>query len=94
MEIFVLKLFIVAQGQEKETYPRGSGLGKGAIEPVRDQNRGFYSNLLLEKKTDSGIGPLINLRGLNCYIKKRTFRISTIKDVSQRVFADETGPPQ
>ena len=60
-------------------------LVKGAIEPVRDQSRGFYSNLFLVKKSDSGLGPMINLGGLNCYIKKRTFRMSTIKDVSQSI---------
>ena len=58
-------------------------LVKAAIEPVRDRNQIFYSNLYLVKKTDSGLRPVINLRGLNCYINKKTFRMSTIKYVSQ-----------
>ena len=60
-------------------------LVNGDIEPVGDRNRRFYLNLFMVKKTDGSLRPVIDLRGLNCYIKKRTFRISTIKDVSQSI---------
>ena len=33
---------------------RDSSLMKGATEPVRDEHRGFYSNMLLVKKQDGG----------------------------------------
>ena len=33
---------------------RDSLLMKGAIEPVRDEHKGFYSNLFLVKKQDGG----------------------------------------
>ena len=58
-------------------------LTKGAIEVVRDSHKGFYSNLFLVTKKDGGFRPVINLSGLNHYIKKKTFRMATLKDVSQ-----------
>ena len=58
-------------------------LTKGAIEVVRDSLKGFYSNLFLVTKKDGGFRPVINLSGLNHYIKKKTFRMATLKDVSQ-----------
>ena len=51
-------------------------LRKGAIEPVRDRQAGFYSNLFVVKKQDGGFRPVINLKGLNLFIKKRSFRMS------------------
>ena len=84
-----------AQGRKRRLIQEvvDSLLVKGAIEPVRDQSRGFYSNLFLVKKSDGGLRPVINLRGLNFYIKMRTFRMSTIEDVSQSI-QGKTGPPQ
>ena len=58
-------------------------LSKGAVERVKDRNRGFYSNIFLVAKEDGGLRPVINLSGLNVYIKKKTFRMASLKDVSQ-----------
>ena len=58
-------------------------LRKGAIEKVKDSHKGFYSNLFLMSKKDGGLRPVINLSGLNLYIQKKTFRIASLKDVSQ-----------
>ena len=58
-------------------------LRKGAIEKVKDSHKGFYSNLFLVSKKDGGLRPVINLSGLNLYIKKKTFRMASLKDVSQ-----------
>ena len=58
-------------------------LTKGAIEVVRDSHKGFNSNLFLVTKKDGGFRPVINLSGLNHYMKKKTFRMATLKDVSQ-----------
>ena len=58
-------------------------LSKGAVERVKDRNRGFYSNIFLVAKKDGGLRPVINLSGLNVYIKKKTFRMASLKDVSQ-----------
>ena len=58
-------------------------LSKGAVERVRDRKRDFYSNIFLVAKKDGGFTPVINLSGLNVYIKKKTFRMASIKDVSR-----------
>ena len=60
-----------------------SVLSKGAVERVKDRKRGFYSNIFLVAKKDRGLRPVINLSGLNVYIKKKTFRMASLKDVSQ-----------
>ena len=49
--------------QEKVDYL----LMKWANEPVRDRNRGFYLNLILVKKTEGSLRPVIKIRGLSCY---------------------------
>ena len=54
-------------------------LEKGAVEPVRDHHKGFYSNLFVVPKKDGGWRPVINLSG----IRKKPFRMATLKDVSQ-----------
>ena len=58
-------------------------LRKGAIEKVKDSHKGFFSNLFLESTKDGGLRPVINLSGLNLYIKKKTFRMAYLKFVSQ-----------
>ena len=58
-------------------------LSKGAVERAKDRKRGFYSNIFLVAKKDGGLRPVINLSGLNVYIKNKTFRMASLKDVSQ-----------
>ena len=58
-------------------------LRKEAIEKVKDSHKGFHSNLFRVSKKDGGFRPVINSSGLNLYIKKKTFRMASLKDVSQ-----------
>ena len=53
-------------------------LRKGTVERARDKDRGFYSIFLVAKK-DGGLRPVINLSGLDVYIKKKTFRMASLK---------------
>ena len=74
-----------AKGRNKEVHSGRSGFF--ACEGSHRASQRPEPDILLEsvpgKKTDSGLRPVINLRGLNCYINKKTFRMSTIKYVSQ-----------
>ena len=81
-----------AQGREKETYPRESRLFscEGSNRTYQRPEQRILFKSVSGKKSDGGLRPVINLRGLNCCTKKRTFKMSTIKDVS----AEETGHPQ
>ena len=58
-------------------------LSKGAVERVKDSKRSFYSNIFLVAKKDGGLWPVINLSGLNIYIKKKIFWMASLKDESQ-----------
>ena len=58
-------------------------LSKGAVERVKDRKRSFYSNIFLLAKKDGGLRPVINLSGLNMYIKKKIFWMASLKDESQ-----------
>ena len=65
-------------------------LRKGAIERVTAVTKGFFSSLfLVSKKGGGGRRPIINLKPLNHYIKKKPFQMSTIKDVSQAIRQDD-----
>ena len=66
-------------------------LRKGAIEKVKDSHKGFHSNLFLVSKKDGGFRPVINSSGLNLYIKKKTFRMASLKDVSQGRLGGDDG---
>ena len=66
-------------------------LRKGAIEKVKDSHKGFYLNLFLVSKKDGGLRPVINLSGLNLYIKKKTFRMASLKDISLSLCTRATG---
>ena len=62
-------------------------LQKGAIEHVdpRVHPGGFYSTYFLVTKKDGGFRPILDLRGLNCYLKELSFRMLRTKDVTQSV---------
>ena len=57
---------------------------KGAMEPVRDEHRGFYSNLFLVKKQDGG-SDLSSTKGPELVYKEKTFVMATLKDISQSI---------
>ena len=57
-------------------------LAKGAIEPVEVGDRtGFYSTYFLVTKKTGGFRPILDLRGLNVYLKDLPFRMLTVADV-------------
>ena len=60
-------------------------LEKGAIEQVHEDSPGFYSFLVLVPKKEGGGGqrPVINLRPLNEFIRKKPFHMMTLKEVGQ-----------
>ena len=61
-------------------------LEKGAIERVHENTPGFYSFLfLVPKKEGGGKRPVINLKPLNEYIRKKPFHMTTLKEVGQAI---------
>ncbi|XP_057685683.1 uncharacterized protein LOC130911993 [Corythoichthys intestinalis] len=63
----------------------------GAIEPVdpRACPRGFYSTYFLVPKKTGGFRPVLDLRGLNRYLKVLPFRMLTVADVLRVVARGE-----
>ena len=51
---------------------------KGAIEPVRDEHRGFYTNLFLVKKQDRG-SDLSSLKGHELIYKETNFHDGSVE---------------
>nr|XP_061795427.1 uncharacterized protein LOC133586985 [Nerophis lumbriciformis] len=66
-------------------------LAMGAIEPVdpRACPRGFYSTYFLVPKKTGGFRPVLDLRGLNRYLKVLPFRMLTVADVLRVVARGE-----
>ena len=60
-------------------------LGKGAIERVHKNTLGFYSFPFLVPKKEGGKRPVINLKPLNEYIRKKPFHMTTLKEVGQAI---------
>ncbi|XP_072219103.1 uncharacterized protein [Leuresthes tenuis] len=62
-------------------------LDKDAIEPIKWHTRlnGFYSVYFLIPKKDGGFRPILDLRGLNRFLKVRPFRMLRMADVLQSV---------
>ncbi|XP_074506781.1 uncharacterized protein LOC141776850 [Sebastes fasciatus] len=60
---------------------------KDAIEPVEWHTRlsGFYSVYFLIPKKDGGFRPILDLRGLNKFLKVRPFRMLRMTDVLQSI---------
>ena len=66
-------------------------LAKGAIEPVDPllHPRGFYSRYFLMAKKDGGFHPILDLRGLNRFLKVIPFRMLTAADILRVVTRGE-----
>lgn len=66
-------------------------LDKGAIEPVDPLSwgRGFYSKYFLVPRKTGGFRPILDLRGLNSYLKRMPFHMLTTADVLQSVTQGE-----
>ena len=54
---------------------------KGAIELVKNPNRGFYSRMFVVPKSSGGWRPVIDLSPFNTSVLKTTFRMETPKTV-------------
>lgn len=56
---------------------------KGAIEPVSlsQRGKGFYSRIFLVKKTLEKWRPILDLRKLNTYLIKQSFRMMSFQDI-------------
>ena len=66
-------------------------LDKQAITPVHpgSQNDGFYSTYFLIPKKDGSLRPILDLRGLNVYLKVLPFRMLRPVDVVQTIVQGE-----
>ncbi|XP_037536617.1 uncharacterized protein LOC119413633 [Nematolebias whitei] len=66
-------------------------LAKGAIEAVDplQQPRGYYSTYFLVQKKTGGFRPILDLRGLNQYLKELPFHMLTTAEVLQAVTREE-----
>lgn len=66
-------------------------LAKGAIKPVDplSQPRGLYSTYFLVKKTGSGLCSVLDLRGLNKFLKVLPFHMLTITDILRTIAKGE-----
>ena len=53
-------------------------LEKGAIEPVNDSSIGFISGLFVIPKRSGGFRPIVNLKGLNKFIKTEHFKMEGV----------------
>ena len=60
-------------------------LEKGAIEQDYEDSPGFYFFLFLVPKKEGGQRPVINLKPLNEYIRKKPFHMTTLKEVGQAI---------
>lgn len=66
-------------------------LGKGAIREVAsgDQQAGFFSRYFLTPKRDGGLRPILDLRGLNQYLRPLRCWILTVPRVRQAISAGD-----
>ncbi|XP_029924002.1 uncharacterized protein LOC115371027 [Myripristis murdjan] len=66
-------------------------LEKGAIREVAsgDQRAGFFSRYFLAPKRDGGLRPILDLRGLNQYLRPLRCRILTVPRVRQAISAGD-----
>ncbi|KAI2655571.1 Transposon Ty3-I Gag-Pol polyprotein [Labeo rohita] len=62
-------------------------LDKGAIEhvPLPDRDSGYYSRYFLVPKKDGGLRPILDLRGLNRYLRTYKFKMLTIKMIVSQI---------
>ena len=71
---------------------------KGAMRKVpmseAKKKKGFYSKMFCIPKPDGRWRPIIDLRQLNKYIKKETFKMDTIESVKQLLSPDYQEPLQ
>lgn len=63
---------------------------KLAIEPVPQQYRGtdYYSRYFLVPKRDSGLRPILDLRGLNHFLRDRKFCMTTLQSIFPFILKD------
>lgn len=49
--------------------------------PVSEQFQGLYSNLFTFPKKEGKVGPILDLKALNCFVRVQKFRIKSIRTV-------------
>ncbi len=66
-------------------------LDKGAIErvPLPDRQSGYYSRYFLVPKKDGGLRPILDLRGLNRYLRIYKFKMLTIKMIVSHIQSED-----
>ncbi|KAL0197625.1 hypothetical protein M9458_006165, partial [Cirrhinus mrigala] len=62
-------------------------LDKGAIEfvPLPNRESGYYSRYFLFSKKDGELRPILDLHGLNCYLRTYKFKMLTIKMIVSQI---------
>ncbi|XP_058049789.1 uncharacterized protein LOC131203498 [Ahaetulla prasina] len=62
-------------------------LNIGAVEPVpvHEQWSGYYSMLFVIQKASRGLRPILNLKGLNRYVKYRRFKMHSLRSILTNV---------
>jgi hypothetical protein len=58
-------------------------LSKDAIEPVDPLSPGYYSTFFVVPKRDGGYRPILNLKPLNRFVQKKSFKMETAQSVLQ-----------
>ena len=61
-----------------------SFLSKGAVNKISEREKGFVSGIFVIPKNSGGLRPIINLKGLNKFVKYQHFKmegISVLKDM-------------
>ncbi|CAC5412705.1 unnamed protein product [Mytilus coruscus] len=58
-------------------------LEKRAIEPVpkNAENQGYYSTIFMVPKRQGGLGPILNLKPLNKFVKPHHFKMETLRSI-------------
>ncbi len=66
-------------------------LRKEAIEvvPPLDRESGFYSRYFIVPKKDGGLRPILDLRLLNCSVRRLKFRMLTVKQVVSQIRSED-----
>ena len=50
--------------------------------PAQEQGLGFYSNLFIIPKPNGDVRPILDLKGLNAYLKVRSFRMESVRSAA------------
>ena len=57
--------------------------------PPHDRESGFYRRYFIVPKKDGGLRPILDLRLLNCSVKRLKFRMLTLKQVVSQIRSED-----